>query len=98
MKIKRTRLVLITTKRTLWVIVVLKPNAPLFDDNHKTKGPLVGLLSQTHPFRVLPQPNAPVVVAAVVAAKVGAAAVGDGDGWRWYDDDDGGGMMMMMAV
>ncbi|GKD71143.1 hypothetical protein Tco_1325233, partial [Tanacetum coccineum] len=41
-------------------------------------------------------PNAPF--SAVVAAKVGAAAVGDGDGWR-YDDDDGGGiMMMMMAV
>ncbi|GJR68364.1 hypothetical protein Tco_0014429 [Tanacetum coccineum] len=43
-------------------------------------------------------PNAPAVVAAVVAAKVGAAAVGDGDGWRCAWADDGGGVMVSAVV
>ncbi|GKG01499.1 hypothetical protein Tco_0306204 [Tanacetum coccineum] len=60
--------------------------------------PLYGLLSQTHPYRVKPQQNAPAVVAAVVAAKVGAAAVGDGNGWRCAWADDGGGVMVGCGV
>ncbi|GJU77224.1 hypothetical protein Tco_1274294 [Tanacetum coccineum] len=42
------------------------------------------------------EPNAPAVVAAVVAAKVGAAAVGDG--WRCAWADDGGGVMVSAVV
>ncbi|GJR07728.1 hypothetical protein Tco_0790380 [Tanacetum coccineum] len=34
----------------------------------------------------------------MVAAKVGAAAVGDGDGWRNDDDDDGGGWLLLEEV